>query len=653
MKTCKKLLAFLLSVMLLAGMVVLPASAADNASDDPIVSRYVSLLDLSQETVGNTWQNENYMPEGSGIVKLSAKNVYHAFDGTQEIIENEQCEKAWKIHFDVAMLDQGYLNGIKNEFAIRLEIPSKYVPYISGINADILNGAATSFRMNYGLVDSSGMATVMTAKGQASYATTGNPAEPISILYDTPITDLYKLSINSIEKEWKNLTEKWTLGSDFTYAYMTMYSRGCTGEEGGYAIINDFGITLTGTQSEIESLFNEPKTYQLLDLSDCELGMMTDYPAGMSEFFATNSSGSTFYKEYAGTKEVIEKEDGSRALKLDLTSATFKRSASEGSADSYRLFQGGYQNGSIYALKLDVPANHVPLIDTINLKLDKQTSAMVIWNFGVTDGTNYAKDGLNRNEYIAEPDVLGVTTTSYYPGDLYAMNGYSVGAYNNPNSDYEKWEGYEYSSIYVMLSASESVGYVTIDEISYTIDASMAEYDQYKGFLTDFEGLENTITEYAVSGTRAKAIDTKDGYNTQRWAFLGRNTNLADATGLSFSVINPTSSDTTYKFMLKGADGSSYVIADAYRVPANSTRKVIVDFSAVYEDRSPDNAGVWSAGDMIALSPSEIANLTTITFMCRQQDITVYADNYQLIFDTKIDPTEIDITNSTGASETL
>lgn len=657
MKTCKKLLAVLLSVLLLVGVVIMPTSAESTttstvATAETTVSKYISLLDLSAVAVGvKATEVPDGIPNIQGMVNADAKNITNGFSGNQEIIENEDGSRSWKLHFDTPMTGGGYLNSYNgNMFAMKFLIPTKYVTYITAINCDITNGvdAADRLYLQFGISDGTTF-SAFAAKGQSDSITYGNATKDVAVKYDKNITDLYKQESSTLASEHKNLTEMWTLGSEFTYVYAIMAVRGNAGTEGGFALINDIGITISGTQAELNAI-PETTTYNLLDLSDCELGALTDYPAGISEFKAVNSKGVETYGAYKGTKEVVKKADGSKALKLDLTTATFTRSAEAGTADSYRLFQGGYHTGNVYSIKLKVPSNHIHLIDNITFKYDNQTTAEVVYSFGVSYGDTFSKNGTNRNNLTAS-DTTGVITTERVPADLTAIGvSYAVGTYNS--GTYSKWGTDEFDSLYLMISASASEGYITIDEISYTITASQAEYDQYKGFITGYEAPGETETELAASGTRVKNVYTgSDGFATQRWSVLQKNTNLADATGLNFWVINPTEKTTTYKIALKGADGSSYVISDSYKIAAGASKLIKIDFASVYEDTNPSSPGSYSKGDLVTLAPEQIADLTTLTLMCRQALLNIYVDDIKLVFETSKDAAAVDLTGATGASE--
>lgn len=676
MKTFKKLLAVILSVMMLLSVVVLPATAEGTAAAaETTISKYISLLDLSKTTL-----NDKKTGVPSGIPNWSvfySTSIANGFTGNQEIVQNNDGSRSWKLYFDTATNNGGYLNGYKNNMiAVKFAIPAEYAKLVSGIKLDYTNGVVSGGTTTgdvlygqFGISDGTDYSAVKRT-GTTDISVVGTADGTASVL-EANVNDLFVVTADSkmISAEKKNIAEdaKWSYGTEFAYVYLVLTARRCGGDEGSWAAINDIGITISGTEEDFANIATT-ETYDLLNLDEMELGMVgTDsaYADGVEEFMIKNGSSSNdMTKAYSGSKEVIENADGSRSLKLDLTSIEFSRSATDTQATRNRIFEGGYHNtnGTVYMLKLAVPSNHVHLVDSIKIGVNKQTTADVVYAFGVTDGTYYSKIGNSANYYYdgTSTGYIGVEVANFRNSRMLAGSG--IGYYRETS---DRLGDNEFTHLYLLISADESVGYVTIDEISYTITATGAEYKKYQGFITGFETLTATATDNAISGEKAYqwSVPAGNAYHT-RTIQIGGNTNASQATGFSFWVNNPNSGgEISLKVRLLNADSSvGYFIGDYIKIPANSSRKLTVSFDNIRIDTLPGNAGASmesAGGDYVALTPEQIADLTVLRVLCRThdldgdsttRDVYVNLDNIEYVFEESIPNANVDLSAATGAS---
>lgn len=683
MKTFKKLLAVVLSIMMLLSVVILPTSAEDTAAAaETTISKYISLLDLSAATL-----NDKKTGTPSGIANISnfyaSYNIENAFTGNQEIIQNTDGSRSWKLYFDTATNTGSYLESYKkNMIAVKFAIPAEYAKMVSGIKLDYTNGVVSGgtttgdqIFAQFGISDGTDF-SAFKQTGSVDISGAGT-AEGTNAVVEKQVTDLYKLPSSSLligkEKNKTTVTEKYTFGTEFVYVYLVMTARKCDGDEGSWATINDLGITISGTEEDFADIATT-ETYDLLKLDEMELGMVgtdTEFVDGVEEFIIknNNSSSSDMTAKFAGTKEVIE-ENGKRALKLDLECGVpFARTVTDTQSARNRVFEGGYHsggNGTVFMLQLKVPKNHVKLIDSIKIGVNKQTTADVVYAFGVTDGKYYSKIGNAANYYYdgTKTGYVGVNITNYK--NSYVFDRASVGSYKNVT---ERWGDNEFTHLFLLLSADEALGYVSISEISYTITATSAEYKEYQGFITDFERKnDGVVTENAISGKMAYqwSVPAGNAYHT-RTIDIGGNQNASKATGFSFWVNNPNSGGPIkLKVRLMKSDRSAaYFIGDYITIPANSNVKLTADFSNIRIDKTPTNAGAsmeTSGGANVALTPEQIAELDTLSVLCRThdldgdgttRDVYVNLDNVKYTFDTPIPNGTVDLSAATGEGVTV
>lgn len=625
MNRFRKFLAIFLSVVLMTGVCVVPTTADIVITDTETVEKYISLLDLAPIAANTSCTSG--LPVGLNAVGVSAFNpnwaLKHTFDGTQEIVRVNGGPKSWKLNFTTAMANKNWLNDISNEFSIRLAVPTEYVPYITAIKADLTNGSAKKLCYKFGITDGTHTSCFdpdNSGTGYDATASAGDITNGTPLVIQRQISSLYKAPISDCHKPTPGLTEQWATGDNITYVYLVLVSRGCTGTEGGFVRINDIGITITTTEEVVEVL-PEERTYNLFDLSNHANGTLTTYPEGVYESKANGRA------QFAGNKIVYTKSSGKKALKLDLASTTF----SYGTSNLDKILQGEYNQ--VYAIKLKIPAYHVPFITKIALKYEKQSTDEIIFNIGVSDGTNYSKAGTNANTRV-QSGTNGEGVKEYNPATLNITSAWQAGAYGGSS---ELWGSYEYRELFLWVtckpatSGSAGNGYFSIDEVTYTILATDKQIEEKEGYINGFENKIGVETPYAAGGARAFQYDTGSGTTTSS-VNLTYNPKLPNATGLSFWIYNPTSTNTTYKICLKGSGDTSYVVADSYSVPANSSRKVTIDFAKVYTDTNPSNPSGYTQGSALALNASQIAALTSVTFMCRQSSLTVYCDDFWLIF---------------------
>ena len=679
MKTFKKLLAVVLSVIMLLSVVVIPASAEDAAATaETTISKYISLLDLSETTLNN---KKTGTP--SGIANISnfyaANNIENAFKGNQEIIKNADGSRSWKLYFDTETATGSYLESYKkNMIAVKFAIPAEYANMVSAIKLDYTNGVVDGgvttgdqIFAQFGISDGTDF-SAFKQTGSVDISGAGT-AEGINAVVEKQVTDLYKLPGSSLligkEKNKTTVTEKYTFGTEFAYVYLVMTARKCDGSEGSWATINDIGITITGTEDDLANIATT-ETYDLLKLDEMELGMVgtdTEFVKGVEEFKIHNpGNGKDYTGAYAGTKEVVEDASGKRALKLDLECGVpFARTATDEQSTRNRIFEGGYHiggNGTVFMLRAKIPYEHMHLIDSIKIGVDKQTTADVVYAFGITDGKYYSKFG-NTSNYYFDGTVTGdISTNLEKLENARVFEGGTVGTHKN--DDKVRWGNKEFTYLYVLLSADEAVGYVNINELSYTITATGAEYKKYEGFITEFEN-RNTgvVTDNAITGEMAYqwSVPAGNAYHT-RTITIGGNKNAAKATGYSFWVNNPNSGgEISLKVRIMKADKSvSYFICDYFKVPANSSKRITVDFSHIRIDKKPTDAGAsmeTAGGDYVALTPEQIAELDTMTVLCRThnldgdtttRDVYVNLDNVKYTFDAPLADATVDLSAATG-----
>ena len=234
------------------------------------------------------------------------------------------------------------------------------------------------------------------------------------------------------------------------------------------------------------------KQIDMLDLDAMELGDFEEYSPGVTEFKYNNRT------QYNGSKEVVTTEDGGRGLKLDLSTAEFKNITSK----SERLIEGGYS--LIFAIKLAVPDGFQQYVESIQFTLDKQTDAVIPYNLGLTDGSDYSK--INDVGKSFKTSETGKKTIIYTRNQLKKVPLWQSGSYDGGFKNRTAWDD-SFTSLFFVMSASlpegKVTGYVTIEDISMTVSAPQSVWDNYpvieKISVWDFEDEElGTMTDLSA-----------------------------------------------------------------------------------------------------------------------------------------------------------
>ncbi|MGI6279730.1 MAG: hypothetical protein ACOYJS_04130, partial [Acutalibacteraceae bacterium] len=645
MRVRKKLLAIVLCVAILVVANAVPVNTIKAAADTTSVQHYISLLNLNRVSTESTVEkNVVALPSGIqdlGITKYAAGwQPSYNFIGSQKIVENYDGSKGWRINFDFPTTTGIQWNQIPNEFSIKIPVPAEFAPYVIGIRADITDATANTLYMNFGVSDGTNCSSYSATTTNAFDRTiSGNNVEdPVSMIEEKRITELYKERVTSMNTPHTNLDTMWQEGDDITYLYLVLYDAGGAGTEGSYMVINDIGIIISMTDETGDTVIE--RNVQLFDFSEYPDGTFSQYP---QEIYEAKENG----KNQITSKRIVTKDNGKKALKIDFS--TQKIGYSGGNANE--IYQGGYTH--VYSIRLKVPSNHVPFIDKITFKYEKQSSIPILFNFGVTDGEYFSKEGTGENVVLA-PENNGAGAKHYNPANLNFVTEPQAGTAGTPDV---KWGKGEFTELFLWITARPTTstafgdGYIIIDEISYTMTASNKDIEGMKGFVNSFEQPRDNYPEtpFAISGNRAYKHETASGNNPARVA-INTNTNLSEASGLSFWIYNPTTTNTTYKICLKGSGTTSYVAYDDFAVPAGSRRKVTINFSSVFNDTNPSSVTGFTKGSAVSLNPEQIAALTAVTVMCRQSSLTVYSDDYRLLFTASRGTFNIPLENTHGTA---
>lgn len=664
MKICKKLLVLTLSVLLILGVIVIPNTAVE--SNAPRVTKYVSLLDLSTIPVGTTCTTG--LPDGVtnlGISTFSASTIGHKFTSTQEIIEVEDGKKAWKLDVSAATTGSSNYYDIANKnnsFSIKFNVPTKYLPYIQGIRADFSTAVTGTVRYKFGVIDSStynveGYASRFASKpGNWADGTftkvTDNATQINNETAQKDITSLYICHQNQIQNGFATtdtaLSEKWSEEDkeSITNIYLCISRNSGTAGSGDYVIIKDIGITIEGTQEQLDSI-PDTKTISIFDLSNNTVGATSiDYPEGIT-------AGS-----YTGALQIAEsKNTGKNAIRMDLENTEFTNKDADGdglpdNGDRYNEF--GYK--PLYKLYFDVSV-YSAYIDSINIQFNKQTTTNIRYNFGVSNGEKYSKiKGKDRNSTLAS-NLLGVQTVSLDTDNLYKCSEFQTGAYGTDTKDY--WNN-DFDRLFLYISAGYGAdGYIDIEDVSitYTITAKdQADLDfkfaRQKALIADFEtaveGTANGVaSDNTASGEKAGYGSGAKQYKAGPTATINHNPNYKNATGLSYWVYNESEEDATIIAIFYSVIGeTSTRFLKGVTAPSKKWTKVTVNFNDITKQISGDDWHEKSASYNYAMTPEEIAGITKVKFVNRKTTaVNFWIDDIYLEFDTKKQDAIINITS--------
>lgn len=622
----KKIVSLILVFSIIIGLVSVTAQADVVITKDVPIEKYMSLLDLSSIPVGTTCTSG--IPEGLkeiGINPFTTNWAHkHGFDGIQSIVANEDGSKSWKLEFTTAFPSGGWMNNFSNEFTVSFAVPTEYAKRIRSISIDVDYSSTKNLGYHFGVYDGT-YASFMKDSGDTfdGNFSTSEGAGGTKMAFDYRILNLRKIEKNLVfqSKTASDTAVHWAEGDEITHIYLTMVSRNCDGTEGGYALINDIGFTYYDTETEVVGTEGEDRSFKLLDLSDYEDGKLFTLPSGVSEFKPSTSDS------FSDIEEVITDVNGDKALKLD-----FSNSAVTYNSDATDcIIGGGYSN--VYGLKFKIPTNHLPLIEYFNFKYEKQSDNEIIYNFGVTDGVSLSKEGKEGN-FVIPADFKGEDYFITYTEMLNLVDENAAGSYGGGD---ETWESREFTDVFLWLtikpekSEEKADGYFIINDISYSFFATDAQIEENKGFITGFENKNGVETTYATGGNRALEINSGSGKTVYK-VEINNNKNLKESTGISFWVYNPTTTTANFKVCLKGKGTVSYVANDSYSIPAGEKKKIYIDFSAVYRDKAPSNTSGFTQGVAVSLSKAQVGALSSITLLCREKNLTLYADDFWFTF---------------------
>lgn len=622
----KKIISLILAISLMIGVVSIVAQADIIITEDVPVEKYMSLLDLSSVPVGTTCKKG--IPAGLdkvGIEPFSTNWAHsHGFDGVQTIVANEDGSKSWKLEFTNSYSSGGYMNDFNNEFTVSFAVPTEYAKKIRSISIDLDYNSTRKLGYHFGVYDGT-YASFMKDSGDTfdGNFSTSEGEGGTKMALDYRILNLRKIKKNLVyqSKKTSDTTVNWAEGDEITHIYLTIVSRSCDGTEGGYALINDIGFTYYDTETKVVGTQGEDRNFKLLDFSDYENGEEFSLPAGVSEFIPSSA------ESFSSVGEVIADENGNKGLKLDFsdTAVTYNSDKSD------CIIGGGYSK--VYGLKFKIPSNHLSLIEYFNFEYDKQSDNEIIYNFGLNDGTMLSKEGSEGN-FVISADFKGDDYFATWPAILSIVDEKTAGSYGGSEVT---WENREYTDLFLWIavkpekSGDKGDGYFVIKDISYSFFATDAQIEENKGFITGFENSVGAETTYAIGGKKAFEINSGSGKTVNTFD-LKVNQNLKESTGLSFWIYNPTTTTANFKVCLKGKGTVSYVANDSYSIPAGEKKKIYIDFSAVYRDKASSNASGFTQGAAVSLSKAQIGALSSITLLCREKNLTLYADDFWFTF---------------------
>lgn len=325
MKAIKKLVAILLSVMMLLGLVIIPSSAEDVAADT-LVTREYSLFDLSEATVGaSTVDDADALPEGvaeGGIERYNNISGYSNatfYSGTQSVV-NVDGQNMLKVVFDkAANLGNNGLDGAKGVYSLKVKIPEGLGSYVTNVNIEFKDHGKLGGNLKYMMgILGDGKAAAPGAGAKWYGAETGGVTFNVAD-FDTFPT-VYTATLKGSSWATNQCTGKWGADSNPSNAeeVFLIFASEAAKEDGGtgYVLLKDIRVTVTAPQA----IHDDPiitKTVNLLDFSDYALGEIeaADYPDGVAEY-AFPDATNTFTGK--GGKKYVAEHNGKKVLQLDL-----------------------------------------------------------------------------------------------------------------------------------------------------------------------------------------------------------------------------------------------------------------------------------------------------------------------------------------------
>lgn len=451
----RRISALLLSLVMILCTSVIPASA-ETATDN-----YYSIFNLEEVNVGAKVPSGTVaLPNGMSLAGISEFSsgwqAGYAFDGSQEIIEKDG-KKAWKINFDTPMSYYNNLCDVQNEFMIKIEIPPTAIPYVTGVKADITNNSAAALGISFGFTDGN---SVSWLNGYSnSFEKDYNETGEITLVRN--ISDLWKRS--ELYATCPTLSEKWEVGAANS-VYFVIVSKGCSGEEGGYVVINDISVNLS---IPVNQLLGE-KDISLLNFDYAVSGAVSKgenaLPPDVYGVSRWTPSGCGISNMYSGEQEIVEVNDN-KAWKIN-----FNKSAA----------QNGWLWGSygLYGFTVNIPKNYGHYIVKINIEVENYTTGNLAYRFGVTDGVHM---GTTSSDGYYGLSAKGTQKISLKLSELGTYSNAYVATHGGISSG--KWNdsGYDTDKFYILLNdtaASEGgTGYIIIKDITITVSTGQIKWN--------------------------------------------------------------------------------------------------------------------------------------------------------------------------------
>ncbi|MGI6280086.1 MAG: glycoside hydrolase family 5 protein, partial [Acutalibacteraceae bacterium] len=561
----------------------------------PRTEKY-NLFDLSSCSVGD------FQSYPSGMA-----DYRNSYTGPKEIVEDENGNKGLKIDLTKDNWTANTpTNNLKERgytpwYGVQVAIPTEYVPYITSINLKMEKQTDAVICFNFGVHDGKNFTKPGDFNAIYSSAATGIQETAYNIV------DLYKIANSYYFGWWGKGNDYSRWDKDFTHIYVVLGASQNT----GYIVIKELSVTLDlGSQTDIHKDFTT--NINAFDLKNAPDGELDCYPAGVSLYNDT----------YTGTREVVTGASGEKGLRLDMTRFTGNGSP---------VFANG-NYGEMFGIQANIPAPYIPYVKSINLKINKQSNALMCYSFGVTDGTYNSK--VTETNSIIDSSQTGKIEISLNPNELYkASRSYY---YYNIGAPEGKWNG-DFTGLYFNFgAASGATGTITIEEISYTLCGTAEQISQARKqvestratMIADFES-DGTETVYAAGGQKAlyySVPSTK--WNTSKQISLSVE-NTATPEGLSFWVYNDADSISKQKMILC-ADGEFFV--KRFNVPANSYKKIYIDFNNIAL-KVGDNWN-WSEGEKTSLTLKQRTYLQYVFFTELQRDARpIYYDDFYFSYD--------------------
>ena len=674
MKTFKKLLAVGLCVLLIMSVVIIPQTISATETQ---TSKYISLLDFSSATVNTKAKG---IPQGLtgkyGMSDFKPRSwcFSNGFAGNQQVVEDNEGNRSWKIHFDAEIkANQGYLvNYGSNCVSVMFPIPPQYSKYVSGIKIDLINGADVEDRIwgDFGISDGTNL-SAFSATAQTDFGIYGVEGRNENVVYEKSVTDLFVQTTDTIHQEHKNLSTKYTLGTEFTYVYfvVTRRSSDASADADAFVTVNDIGITLTGDVDELENVQNSVEN------------LITDFETDLTG----NAAATACDFAVSGEKALYKKNAKLYGKIGDINFNNKNVASSEGF--SYWVYQTYETEASICAViystvdsfttrfvrAYTVPANKWTKVTVSFNNVNRQKSgddwheATADWNIAMTDeevaGIQYVRFVQRKNvEVPVWIDDIYLFNSENPSTSSYKLNKTVTGKgafelYNHESSLYKdtsvSFKAIPADGYKMHLSATDISGNI-ISISNSRVDASNLEdvytfkmpnsnvnlnIDFYRAddyFITNFE--ENTtntnVKEFdnAISGTHALYFRGKN-YTSQRDVVINTNFNYVDAEGVSFWVYNPNISEQSIRVNAISSknvvNGTQLRYFWSYKLAPEKWTKVLVNFKYTTKQTAVSGGnGKWSNDTNVkynySMTAEEIAGISNLEIVTTSKDYTEY-----------------------------